>query len=365
MRLGKEDAARSLFEQTVVADKKHPQAWQAWGVMETRAGNFKRASVIFQQGIKHNPHHADLWLGYASLEVRRGNTMNARTLFAAGLNKVQNRKFILFQGWAKLELRQGNYQSARKLISEALTMHKRNGRGWLVAAQIEEEDGNTGLVSLLLRRGIECSPGYADLYRKLGDYLVNRGKIDDAREVLEKGIALNPMYAPLYHSLAELEARICNLDALARLNKRTAELFHSNALESTPLPLLDEAFGSRIKSAQPRQVDRGNSNAATTSSYQPSSRVTALSQQIGSDSYNVDDDGVDDLDDDDEYDNDKEFGDDDNCLSLLVGDDIDPMLTLEGLGRRNIMMMDDEDSLVGDLLNVEPWEDEHLGMNSL
>ena len=339
MRLGKEDAARSLFEQTIVADKKHPQAWQAWGVMETRAGNFKRASVIFQQGIKFNPHHAYLWLGYASLEARRGNTMNARTLFAAGLNKVRSKKSVLFQGWAKLELRQGNYQSARKLISEALTLHKRNGRGWLIAAQIEEEDGNTGLVSLLLRRGIECSPGFADLYRKLGDYLVNRGKIDDAREVFEKGIELNPMYAPLYHSLAELEARICNLDALARLNKRTAELFHNNALDSTPLPLLDEAFGSRIKSSQPR--NKSKNVGSDSSEYYPSSRVTALSQKIGSDSTN---------DDSSEGDG---GGDDDDGLSLLVGDDIDPMSTLERLGRRNIMMMDDEDSLVGDLLDVE------------
>mmetsp|Transcript_41690 Transcript_41690/g.100000 ORF Transcript_41690/g.100000 Transcript_41690/m.100000 type:complete len:1258 (+) Transcript_41690:115-3888(+) len=339
MRLGKEDAARSLFEQTIVADKKHPQAWQAWGVMETRAGNFKRASVVFQQGIKFNPHHAYLWLGYASLEAKRGNTMNARTLFAAGLNKVRSRKSVLFQGWAKLELRQENYQSARKLISEALTLHKRNGRGWLIAAQIEEEDGNTGLVSLLLRRGIECSPGFADLYRKLGDYLVNRGKIDDAREVLEKGIELNPMYAPLYHSLAELEARICNLDALARLNKRTSELFHNNALDSTPLPLLDEAFGSRIKSSQPRQESQNV--GSDTSAYYPSSRVTALSQKIGSDSTNDDSGG----------------GDDDDGLSLLIGDDIDPMSTLEGLSRRNIMMMDDEDSLVGDLLSLESWEE--------
>jgi len=33
------------------------------------------------------------------------------------------------------------------------------------------------------------------------------------------------------------------------------------------------------------------------------------------------------------------------------------MSTLEGLSRRNIMMMDDEDSLVGDLLSLESWEE--------
>lgn len=68
---------------------------------------------------------------------------------------------------------------ARKLISEALTLNKQNGAGWLIAAQIEEEQGNKGLVSLLLRRGIECAPNDAELYRKLGERLVSQGKIED------------------------------------------------------------------------------------------------------------------------------------------------------------------------------------------
>jgi Tfp pilus assembly protein PilF len=90
----------------------------------------------------------------------------------------------LYHGWALLELREGNHQSARRLISEALTRNKQNGFGWLVAAEIEEEAGNGGLVNLLLRRGIECAPNDAELYRKLGEHLVSKGKIDDVRIVV-------------------------------------------------------------------------------------------------------------------------------------------------------------------------------------
>jgi tetratricopeptide (TPR) repeat protein len=64
MRLGKEDAARALFEKSVLNDKKHAQAWQAWGVMETRAGDFKTASTLFQCGIKSVGNHGALWNGY-------------------------------------------------------------------------------------------------------------------------------------------------------------------------------------------------------------------------------------------------------------------------------------------------------------
>jgi Tfp pilus assembly protein PilF len=240
--------------------------------------------------------------------------MNARTLFAAGLQKASKvRHYSLFQGWAALELREGNYQAARKLIAEALTRNKKNGRGWIIAAQIEEQDGHSGLVSLLLRRGIECNPNDAELYRELGEYFVGQGKIDDAREVFEKGIATNPMYAPLYHSLAELEARICNLEALARLNKRAAEIFHNNALE--PSPMSSEAFERKVKATH-TQHDPHQSN---------NNRISAFATKI-----------VDDRDDDDD-------GDDEYFFDL-VGNVVDPMSILESLNG---------DGLVGDMMNID------------
>ncbi len=85
----------------------------------------------------------------------------------------------MYQGWASLELREENLVTAKRLISEALTKDKRQGSGWLVAAQIEERQGNSGLVGLVLRRGIECAPNEAALYCALGDHLVGKGKYQD------------------------------------------------------------------------------------------------------------------------------------------------------------------------------------------
>ena len=64
MRLGKDDAARGFFERSVLNDRKHAQAWQAWGVMETRAGDFKTATTLFKCGIRSVPNHGALWNGY-------------------------------------------------------------------------------------------------------------------------------------------------------------------------------------------------------------------------------------------------------------------------------------------------------------
>ncbi|KAL3919789.1 MAG: hypothetical protein SGILL_003577 [Bacillariaceae sp.] len=327
MRLGKEEAARNLFQRSVLVDKRHAEAWQAWGVMETRAGNFKKASTILQRGIKNAPGHSALWHGYATLEVKRGNIMNARTLYAAGLKKAKRRHFALFQGWATLELREGNYEAARKLISESLTRNKQNGKGWVIAAQIEEQDGNhSGLISLLLRRGIECNPNDAELYRELGEYLVGQGKIDDARQVFEEGMDRNPMYAPLYHSLAELEARIFNLDAMARLNKRAAEMFTANALETPSMSSV--ALGTKIKAKRRHDssLSHGASHGGSSSGHGGSSydkkkpRISAFATKI------VEDD------------------EDDETIQGLLGSGVDALSMLESLNG---------DGLVGDMMSVE------------
>lgn len=78
-----------------------------------------------------------------------------------------------------MELQNGNITTAKRLIAEALTRDKRQGSGWLIASQIEEQLGNDGLVGLILRRGIECAPADVELYRALGEHLLKKGKISD------------------------------------------------------------------------------------------------------------------------------------------------------------------------------------------
>jgi Tfp pilus assembly protein PilF len=161
----------------------------------------------------------------------------------------------LYQSWASMELREENFSASKILISQALTLDKRNAGGWLIAAEIEAYAGNEGLVNLLLRRGIECAPTSAKLYCALGEALVRRGKINEAREILEEGMEVDPMYAPLYHSLAELEARVFNLEGLNKLNKRAASIFNSNALD--PAPSSSEIWGSKIRAGRSRIIPKG------------------------------------------------------------------------------------------------------------
>ena len=119
-----------------------------------------------------------------------------------------------------------------------------------------------------------------------------------ARELLENGIETNPLYAPLYHSLAELEARVFNIEALAKLSTRIAELFPPDASaslteSSSSSTQRMQAWGKKIRQ---QGIPKG---------------IAALAEKIG-----VDDDG------------------DGANTSLVAGgslDDVDPELLISSM----------------------------------
>ena len=243
LKLGKEEDARTLFEKAVLIDESHAQAWHSWAAMEMKAGNTETARQLFECGIKRTPHYGPLWQAYGVLASRDIDKDRARGLFARGIEKAP-KHVPLYQSWASLELQQENYDAAKALIGKSLTLNKRNGAGWIIAAEVERRMGKRGLANLLLCRGIEVCPSNPRLYKALGDSLVLLGKYDEAREVLERGIEKDSHFPQLYHSLAELEARIGNLDALAALHKRTANIFSTTSLQQD---------GSGMTSARPKR----------------------------------------------------------------------------------------------------------------
>mmetsp|Transcript_32213 Transcript_32213/g.36635 ORF Transcript_32213/g.36635 Transcript_32213/m.36635 type:complete len:947 (+) Transcript_32213:240-3080(+) len=253
IKLGSMEKARSLFDGATKADKNHAQAWQAWGVMESRADNMTAAKILFESGIRNCNRHGALWNAYGVLEGRLGNLDKARALFKRGMLMCPNH-IPLYQGLAGIEMREGNLVKAKKFIGEALTQDKTQGSSWLVAAQIEKLQGNTALVDLILRRGIQYAPAEATLYRELGESFVQKGKINEARKILEKGLEFNPLHAPLYHSLAELEARIFNLEGLAKLNERASKIFNTNALISSQFSA--EAWSSKLRMGTPQKCPK-------------------------------------------------------------------------------------------------------------
>ena len=89
-----------------------------------------------------------------------------------------------------------------------------------------------------------------------------------ARTLLEKGLEVDPMHAPLYHSLAELEARVFNLEGMAQLHKRAAEIFNTNALEPPPASM--KLLRNKLQ----------RDHSTTSTSYQKHTAVSALTKMV-------------------------------------------------------------------------------------
>ena len=118
---------------------------------------------------------------------------------------------------------------------------------------------------------------------------------------------VNPLHAPTYHSLAELEARVFNVEGLAKLNEKAAAIFNSNAME--PNPTTTQAWGAKIRAHRDNEIPKG---------------VAALAEKI------VEDD------------------EEEQSAHGAQQRDVDPFEALESMSAGLI-----EDDLVGDLLDAQ------------
>jgi len=98
------------------------------------------------------------------------------------------------------------------------------------------------------------------------------------------------MHGPLYHSLAELEARVFNIEGLANLNKRAAKLFQTDATTPPPSAMAMQAWGRKIKQGRNAKIPDG---------------IAAIAEKIG-------------------------FDENDSMLEML--DDVDPDILIDSFG---------------------------------
>jgi hypothetical protein len=109
------------------------------------------------------------------------------------------------------------------------------------------------------------------------------------------------MHGPLYHSLAELEARVFNIEGLANLNKRAAEIFQTDATVPPPSSMAMQAWGKKIKGRNAKIPDG----------------IAALAEKVG-------------------------FDENDSMLGML--DDVDPGMLVDsfGLGQESELLIENK-----------------------
>lgn len=105
---------------------------QCWAMLESKAGNIRRARELFDAATVADKKHVAAWHGWAVLEIQQGNIKKARNLLAKGLKYCGGNEYI-YQSLAILEAKGKRFKRARYLFQQATKCNPKSCASWLVS----------------------------------------------------------------------------------------------------------------------------------------------------------------------------------------------------------------------------------------
>jgi predicted Zn-dependent protease len=175
LRAGKLEEAVALAEQSVAGDTQNVEDLLWLGQLLTRSGKTERAGEILERATELKPDSAEVWLALFTLRLTAGNPTAAERALtkAAALMEEPTRQLTLAQGYEML----GRTADAEQALREA-------AQGW---------------------------PDNMEAIRRLAAFEVRKGRLEEARGLLDTILATSGEDAAAYRSwarrvLAELTA---------------------------------------------------------------------------------------------------------------------------------------------------------------
>jgi Tfp pilus assembly protein PilF len=185
LRAGKLDQAVALAEQSVAGDTQNVEDLLWLGQLLTRSGKTQRAGEILKRAAEVEPDSAEVWLALFTHRLTAGDTSAAERALtkATSLMEEPTRQLTLAQGYEML----GRPANAEQVLRDAVA-------GW---------------------------PDNLEAIRGLAAFEVRKGRLNEARGLLDKILATTDENAAPYRSwarrvLAELTAERGNFRQLER-----------------------------------------------------------------------------------------------------------------------------------------------------
>ncbi|CDF32431.1 TPR repeat-containing protein [Chondrus crispus] len=219
-RCGDRDAARRLFRRGAELEPGNPYVCHAWALLEQREGNTEQARELFKKTLQVGAH-PEVCGAWAVLEAREGNMQHARLLFEKGLKNCRSSEGSsasnLWRNWAEMEERIGDLPRARELLSKAITSQPHFTESYVALAKLEARRSCTtrALELIATAAGLSAKPPPAVFNAWAQIEWAYRGKVDEARSILQRGHMMHPKDPALLQSLGILEDK-CGKTEVAR-----------------------------------------------------------------------------------------------------------------------------------------------------
>lgn len=239
----KDDAktAKSLFERACVdleanKDAKKQQLISLWywlGTIERNEGEFEQARSAFQKSLGHNQKAFAVWLALGQMETEAGRPKAAIQALttAQRLLPEQYKHFVAYplglayrqngqEELAKRYLERGRTKAQRMTVSDPLwreTLELLRTPSALSQRAIRLLDrGRLQQAEELLREAIALDPENGGLRNNLAGLLLMRDRTDEAQASFTKAIELNPKLISAHRGLAAIATKRDNLDTTMR-----------------------------------------------------------------------------------------------------------------------------------------------------
>jgi tetratricopeptide (TPR) repeat protein len=250
---GRLSSAKTLYEQALKIEPRHPDALNLLGVIALQGGQPEEAAQLIGRAIRVQPSnpgfHANL--AQAFLAVRR--FADARDAFrrAARLDP-RNPQFPV--GAAVCLAEQGLAAEAERDLRSITRAHPDYALAWYNLGNVLRNQQRHEEAAESYRRAIRLDPSFADAYTELGRILHLAQRFDDAEQAYRQSLALQPDAAGGYVNLASL--------LIDRGRPADAATLCRQGIGKNPGPEDASGLQSMLGSARARQGDLAGALAA-------------------------------------------------------------------------------------------------------
>ena len=159
---GKLGEATKMLTKSIKANTRHAASWVALAKIHQRTGRLEEARFCYSSACEGDDQSYVALQAWGTLESAAGNVALARDLFARAARASGSRSAHALQAWATLERRQGNLEEAQRLLDRAMRSNPQNSKVRTSYAEVHEMRGDFALARAAFEEG-------ADSASKAGD----------------------------------------------------------------------------------------------------------------------------------------------------------------------------------------------------
>ena len=191
-RAGRLLEAKTLYEQALALQPRHPDALHLAGVVALQGGEAERAVALIQQAIEIQPDHPGFHANLAQAYLAQQRVADARTAFlhAATLDP-SNPQFAL--GAANCLALQGRLAEAERELRQLVRQHPGLALAWYnLGKTLLDQGRHEEAADCCCRRAVELDPALSDAHMNLGGALHALERFEEAEQAHRQHLALQP-----------------------------------------------------------------------------------------------------------------------------------------------------------------------------